>query len=403
MLAVLTTHPIQYQIPLWKELSARGKVPLRVFYMSDLGLMPRFDPGFKRPLAWDIDLLEGYDHEFLNVWTGSSQESFFWLSLKSDFKRILNDHSIRVLWIQGWQVAAYWQAAWAANRAGVELWLRGETNIRSNRTGFLKGMKRIALRRLFDRVDRFLFVGEANRKFYLSQGVSEERMISAPYGVDNARFAEQAYRIRDKRKILRKKWCIPENAFCFLFVGKLIPKKRPGDLVSAVRHLETEALKQPLHILFVGTGDLEHELRQSCAIAFDKEIHFGGAQAPKASFVGFLNQTEVSQAYVAADCLVLPSEATETWGLVVNEAMASGLPCITSDACGCVEDLILPICPQLSYPVGDISRLQHAMKIAMTCPPSNQTLKEHVKDYSLLRTVEAVERAYTEVVTEKAA
>ena len=37
MLAVLTTHPIQYQVPLWKALSARGKVPFRVFYMSDLG------------------------------------------------------------------------------------------------------------------------------------------------------------------------------------------------------------------------------------------------------------------------------------------------------------------------------------------------------------------------------
>ena len=403
MLAVLTTHPIQYQIPLWKELSARGKVPLRVFYMSDLGLVPRFDPGFKRSLAWDIDLLEGYDHEFLNVWTGSSQESFFWLSLKSDFKKILNDYLIRVLWIQGWQVAAYWQAAWEADRAGVELWLRGETNVRSNRGGVLKSMKRFALVRLFDRVDRFLFVGEANRKFYLSQGVSEARMIPAPYGVDNDRFAEQANRIRDKRKILRKKWCIPENAFCFLFVGKLIPKKRPGDLVLAVRDLEAETVAQPLHILFVGTGELEHELRQCCSIAFDKESHVGGAETPRATFAGFLNQTEVSQAYVAADCLVLPSEATETWGLVVNEAMASGLPCITSDACGCVEDLILPICPQLSYPVGDISRLQRAMRTAMTCPPSRKTLKDHVKGYSLLHTVEAVERAYSCIIMQTAA
>jgi len=52
-----------------------------------------------------------------------------------------------------------------------------------------------------------------------------------------------------------------------------------------------------------------------------------------------LNQTEVSQAYVAADCLVLPSGYNETWGLVVNEAMASGLPCIISDRCGCAPDL----------------------------------------------------------------
>ena len=60
---------------------------------------------------------------------------------------------------------------------------------------------------------------------------------------------------------------------------------------------------------------------------------------PRASFTGFLNQTEVSRAYVAADCLVLPSDYSETWGLVVNEAMASGLPCIISDRCGCAPDL----------------------------------------------------------------
>jgi glycosyltransferase involved in cell wall biosynthesis len=52
-----------------------------------------------------------------------------------------------------------------------------------------------------------------------------------------------------------------------------------------------------------------------------------------------MNQTEISRAYVAADCLVLPSDHGETWGLVVNEALASGLPCLVSDACGCAEEL----------------------------------------------------------------
>ena len=65
----------------------------------------------------------------------------------------------------------------------------------------------------------------------------------------------------------------------------------------------------------------------------------GQAHVPRGSFAGFLNQTEISQAYVAADCLVLASDHAETWGLVVNEALASGLPCLVSDACGCAEEL----------------------------------------------------------------
>ena len=401
MLAVLTTHPIQYQVPLWKTLSASGKVPLRVFYMSDLGLKSRFDPGFGRAVAWDIDLLAGYDHEFIDVRASSSTDSFVWLRLKRGFTEILVSRGVRALWIQGWQVAAYWQAVLAARRIDVEVWLRGETNLRSSREGLARGMKRVIVRRFLGRVDRFLYIGEANRQFYLSQGIGTNHMIAAPYCVDNARFASQASRLRPDRQALRRQWCIPDEAFCFLFLGKLIPKKRAGDLIAAVRGLQTRDTGRPLHILFVGTGELDKELRQSCLISFDAAGHGsrGSEAAPPASFVGFLNQTEVTQSYVAADCLVLPSDASENWGLVVNEAMASGLPCVTSDACGCVEDLILPICAQLSYPVGDIGRLQQCLEAVMARPPSSSLLESRVENYSLLRTVEAVEHLYAQTTS----
>ncbi len=376
-------------------------MPFRVFYMSDLGLKNRFDPGFGRKLAWDIDLLAGYDHEFIGVRAGSSQDSFLWLRLKPGFSKILKDLGVQALWVQGWQVAAYWQAVWEARRVGVKVWLRGETNLRSNGEGAVQAMKRAVLRRFLGRVDRFFCVGEANRQFYLSQGIRADRMIPAPYCVDNARFAAQASRLRPKRKILRRQWRIPDEAFCFLFLGKLIPKKRPGDLVAAVYGLQKNGIGRPVHILFVGTGELGDELRQSCMIAFDAESHScgGGEGTVLASFAGFLNQTEVSQAYVAADCLVLPSDASETWGLVVNEAMASGLPCVTSDACGCTEDLILPIRRGLSYPVGDIARLQQSLKSVMADPPSSSLLERHIDDYDLLRTVEAVEQLYAQTFT----
>src|SRR5262245_26038743 len=198
--------------------------------MSDFGLRHRFDPGFGSKFAWDIDLLAGYDHEFINVRTGPSQHSFLWLRLKSNFGEMLRERGVSALWVQGWQVAAYWQAICGAQRVGVEVWLRGETNLRSNGEGAVQTTKRAILRRLLGRVDKFLFIGEANRQFYMSQGGREDRMFPAPYCVDNARFAAQASRLRSERLALRRHWCIPDEAFCFLFVGKLIPKKRPGDL-----------------------------------------------------------------------------------------------------------------------------------------------------------------------------
>jgi glycosyltransferase involved in cell wall biosynthesis len=96
---------------------------------------------------------------------------------------------------------------------------------------------------------------------------------------------------------------------------------------------------------------------------------------------------------------VLPSEAGETWGLVVNEAMASGLPCVVSQDCGCVEDLIAPITPDLCFPMGDIDALQRAMAAAITNRPSRELLRSHISKYDVARTIDVVERLYCQAST----
>jgi glycosyltransferase involved in cell wall biosynthesis len=153
-----------------------------------------------------------------------------------------------------------------------------------------------------------------------------------------------------------------------------------------------------IHLLWVGMGELGDELRQACHVCFDAgtrdRVNVGRRNGPDASFVGFLNQSEISRAYVAADCLVLPSDSSETWGLVVNEAMASRLPCVVSDGCGCVEDLIVPMRPDLCYPVGDIGALQRAMAAVTTNSPPPQLLREYVSKYDVSRTIDAVESLY---------
>src|SRR5262245_46778147 len=183
MLAILTTHPIQYQTPLWKELAARQRIPFKVFYMSDQGLQARFDPGFGKPLSWNIDLLGGYEYEFLDTRKGGRFDSFWALRLKSGFGRALRAMGASVLWIQGWQVAAYWQSVLEARRAGAQVWLRGETNARSSSGGLGVRLKRPLLRQLLHCVDRLLYIGEANRQFYLKQGIDNARLASTPYCV----------------------------------------------------------------------------------------------------------------------------------------------------------------------------------------------------------------------------
>ena len=401
MLTVLTTHPIQYQVPVWKGLAARKKIPLKVFYMSDQGLEARFDPGFGKSLSWDIDLLGGYESEFLDTYKGQRSDSFWWLRLKRGLGSALRGMGVDVLWIQGWQVAAYWQAVFEARQTSTEVWLRGETNARSNAGRMGRLFKRPLLREFLGRVDRFLYIGEANRQFYLEQGISEGRLVSAPYCVDNARFATAAAAARSERDRIRAEWRIPADAFCFLFAGKFVAKKRPLDIIQAAQRLHCTLREKKIHLLWVGTGELGAELRQSCHACFDALSQSPvsapkGHHGPNASFIGFLNQSEINRAYVAADCLVLPSDAKETWGLVVNEAMASGLPCVVSDACGCADDLVKPIRPDLCYPVGDISALEHAMVAAVTDAPPSQLLRAHISKYYVSKTIDAVESLYLE-------
>ena len=374
MLVILTTHPIQYQVPLWQAMARDGRVKFEVWFLCDHAVRATHDPEFGRSFAWDLGQgsLEGYPHRFLSInerWSLHPSD-FFGIRLRGSLRPLFRDLGVTALWIQGWQKFAYWQAVAQAKRAGVEVWLRGETNDLAPSGGVLKDwLKGVRLRRLFSRVDRFLCIGTANRRFYLKHGVPEANLCSAPYCVDNARFAAQAAALRGRRAELRRQWGIADDAFCILFCGKFIPKKRPADFVAAANRILAEPTGlRSLHLLFVGSGELGAELRGRCQVVFDADGAAGPAPSapasdlrPKASFAGFLNQVEISRAYVAADVLVLPSDHGETWGLVVNEAMASGLPCIVSDAVGCGEDLGAPVDPARRFPLGVVAALAAAI------------------------------------------
>ena len=362
MLVIITTHPIQYQTPLWRALALDGRVPFEVWFLTRHGLDQSYDKEFGKTFAWDIDLLSGYPHCFLQTSEGASPASFWRCRLTERLRDRLQQVGAEFVWIQGWQVAAYWQAVREAKAVGAQVWLRGESNDLARTSWWKRPLKRVVLGELFRRVDAALYIGSANRRFYEKYGIHVSRLHPAPYAVDNARFEAQAAALRGERERLRECWGISEEAFCILFCGKFVDKKRPMDLVQAAAALRRRGQGPRIHLLFVGSGELERDLRAGCQVIGDPSAK-GDPDDPRppATFAGFLNQTEISRAYVAADCLVLPSDSGETWGLVVNEALASGLTCIVSDRCGCAEDLVAPANAKLRYPCGDLKALADAV------------------------------------------
>jgi glycosyltransferase involved in cell wall biosynthesis len=329
-------------------------------------------------------------------------DGFKSLRLDKSFGKLLKEKKVKALWIQGWHVMAYWQAVWQAHAAGIPVWLRGESNDLAPASYWKTPFKKLLLSQLFKRVENFLYIGKANKRLYVSYNVPLEKLHPAPYCADNSRFARQAEEFLPERTAIRKAWKIPEEAFCVLFVGKFIPKKRPLDLISATQSPLLKKLQSPLHLMFIGSGELGDQLRERCNVAFDADNstpvkkNVDCSNLPSASFVGFLNQTEISRAYIAADCMVLPSNYGETWGVVVNEALASGLPCAVSTACGCGEDLVSTMNARLRFDMGCIEGLANALLELYRQNYSRSEVQAQVEGYDIADCVKTIVKLYRE-------
>jgi glycosyltransferase involved in cell wall biosynthesis len=326
-LGIFISHPVQYQVPLYQKLSK--KINLTVYYYSQFGVEKYFDPQFKKEFKWDINLLEGYNYKFLKNYSFKPGFHFFGFINLGIFKEIFKNKFDAVL-INSWSYLSDWLVILACLISKTKLLLRVESPhnqeiLKSKWKLFIK--KIIFGKILFPKVHAFLYIGEENRKFYKFYSVSDEKLFFAPYAVDNERFQKEYEKLKDKKEELRKELGIEPDDVVILFVGKLIPKKRPMDLLKAY---ESILGTSDVHLLYVGDGELRLNLEK-----YTKEHNLKNAH-----FVGFKNQTEISKYYAMSDIFVLLSDVGETWGLVVNEAMNFRLPVIVSDLVGCGTDLV---------------------------------------------------------------
>jgi glycosyltransferase involved in cell wall biosynthesis len=338
---IVASHPIQYQAPWFRALASSDTIDMSVLFVQ------RPDPqeqgrGFGIAFQWDIPLLEGYRWQQVPALVGQGGQGFFSTRIKHPLQ-VLRQFDPDVLLLTGWHIWPLVQMLLAAWRAGVPVVMRGESNALRPRSL----IARIWHKALLRRCAAFLFIGRANRDFYTGYGVASDKLFGTPYFVDNARFAGSA---ADglQRSELRASWSIPLDAICYCYAGKLEPKKRILDLLEALRVAILQS--HPLHLLVIGSGEL---MPQAKAVVAQHDL--------PVTFTGFLNQTEIPGAYVAADCLVLPSDYGETWGLVVNEAMACGRAAIVSDRVGCAADLVTPGVTGEIFPFGDTAALARKM------------------------------------------
>jgi len=355
-LAYFVSHPIQYQAPLLRLIAQEPDIELTVFFYSDFSLKAYQDPGFGKSIKWDVPLTEGYNHQFLKCWGSKQRDSLFRQPIASNIYQLLKQGQFDAVWVHGWSWLCSLQAILAAEKLGIPLLLRGESNGLSEPNQPIKQKaKQVFLNWLFQKVTAFLCVGTLNRQFYQNYGVSKERLFSVPYAVDNDFFQKQALLAHENQQSLHQSLNLEFGRPIILYAAKLIDVKRPQDLLAAYRLLSPDGVQEPEpYLLFVGDGALRPQLEAAAKATGWNSIRF----------LGFRNQSEMPAMYDLCDVFVLPS-GFEPWGLAINEVMNAGKAIVVSDQVGCVHDLVVESQNGRIFPVGDVKLLAEVMQWAI--------------------------------------
>jgi glycosyltransferase involved in cell wall biosynthesis len=326
-LAAIAPAPVFYQTPLYRELAADPRVDLTVFFASNGGVRP-YDANFgDRAITWDIDLLSGYSHRFLKAAETNDVANGFSALRDWDIVNEIRRGNFDAIWIHGFSYLTMWLAIATAFAMRTPVLLREEQTLLHERPWPKRWLREIVLRTLFRRVHA-LSIGSNNWAYFSRYGMSEDRLFFTPYCVDNTFLQAEARRLKAERPSIRARFGIPEDAGpVVLFVGKLTGKKQPLVALEAFARVRTQSR---CALLFAGDGELNGPLQRRIAEKGIENVYFAG----------FLNRSEISEAYAVADLFVLPSVLHETWGLVVNEAMNFSLPVIVSDKVGSAADLV---------------------------------------------------------------
>jgi glycosyltransferase involved in cell wall biosynthesis len=381
-LAIVASHPIQYYAPWFRRVAAEPSFNLKVFYLWDFGVTEQRDPGFDQSIRWDLPLLEGYEHEFVTNTSRDPGTHHFWGLRNPELPDRLREYRPNAILIFGYNFAALQRLIWTWDSNDAPLLFRGDSHRLVSARGVAESVRREWIQQVFTRFHAFLYVGIANREYFCCHGVPDEKLFFASHAVDNERFFNAAEQARLAAEAWRKELGISSGKKVILFAGKLQPKKRPDDLVSAFLALPGDDAE----LVIVGSGEMESSLRAQSGGHL--RIHF----------VPFQNQSLMPRTYALADVFVLPSQGrNESWGLAVNEAMCLGKPIIVSSHVGCAQDLVRPGENGIVFPAGDVSSLNAALRDALSDPARlarwGQRSREIIADYSFERALGGLKQA----------
>jgi glycosyltransferase involved in cell wall biosynthesis len=385
-LVIVTTHPVQYNVP-WIVRLAEKDIQIKVFYtyeQSSNGAV--YDSGFGKEVKWDIPLLDGYDYEFVpNTAKKPGLESFMGIVNPGLIKKIEEFGPDRLLVI-GWNYHSHLQVMRHFHHR-LPIYFRGDSVLLHEKTGLRKMARRLFLTWVYRHIDYVFYVGANNKSYFLRHGVRPSQLVFSPQAIDVDRFSQPDAVYKEQAEQWKKRLGIPAGNLTVLFAGKMIKVKNPTFLLELAR--ATEGM--PVSFVMVGDGALRDEVKRLAA------------DIPNILFVDFQNQTIMPSVYRIGDVYIMPS-ISETWGMGINEAMASGVPVMASDQVGCAVDLVLENKTGMTFSLDEIDKcsafLRHLIENPGHLAEMGNYASALIQFFSFSQIVDSVYRTMSMTVVE---
>lgn len=390
-LLIIGTHPVQYHAPVYRHLNEHLNVPLHMIYASDFSVTGYYDPDFQTRFAWDSDLFTPADKcTFLSRASAGGAKSVAEISTKGLAKKLREVDPAAVM-LTGYSPAFHLQAFGHVAWRPFPILFRAETTVRKRSHGWKQRLRSQLLRNVYRRCSRLLPIGEDSYQHYRELGCPKEKLVFSRYCVSTSAFQCDPQDRALHRSQIRSQFRLTADQRVILFSGKLIAHKRPDLLLQSIRRLP-EHQRRHVVVLFLGSGPEQGTI--SIEAAKDPAI--------PVVFAGFKNQTELSPFYNASDLLALPS-VSETWGLVVNEALHHGIPCVVTDTVGSAKDLVKPgITGEIS--AGTIEAFAAALSRGLDLAQSDgvaANCRDLVENYTVAKAAEGIRDAFLQSLESK--
>ena len=364
-LAIVASHPIQYNSPLFRCLSKSNKLKVKVFYSWE-GTCNKIDPEFKQKITWDIPLLEGYDFTFVKNRSKDPGTHHFVGLDNPDMCNKIEKWGATAVLVYGWAFKTHLEVLRHFSHK-IPVFFRGDSTMQTGGNTLRLFIRKYFLKWVYRHVDIVFYPGIKSRKYYKYCGLGDSRLKLVPHSVDNTFFSLNSTNYEQLASIEKKKLNIPESALVLLFAAKMVPRKQPMFLLQAVTELQRQNGLRPIHLIYVGTGPLLEDIKKSASGL--SNVHF----------LGFKNQTQMPIVYRLGDVYVLPS-TIEAWGLSVNEAMACSRPVLVSDRVGCAPDLVKPDISGDIFSANDLQQLKTIIKSYALDKNKLESMKKSAKD-----------------------